>query len=57
MTLFCVLTTANDFPAIEKATFDWFMRPMRLISKDDHSWRVCLSDDSPYATTHYSQRY
>jgi len=50
MTPFCVLTTADDFPTIEKATFDWFNRPMNLVSIDHHNWRVCLPDETPYGT-------
>jgi len=48
MTAFCTLASADSFPAIEKATSDWFKRPLRLIRKDDHNWRVCLPDMTPF---------
>jgi len=50
MTQAHILTTADSFPAIEKATSDWFKRPLRLIFKDDHNWRVCLPDMTPFGT-------
>jgi len=44
MTEFSILATEDDFPAIEKAVFNWFGEPMTLISIDDQNWRVCHPD-------------
>jgi len=45
MARFCTLVTAPDFPAIEKATREWFWQPIKLVYDDEkEKWRVWLPD-------------
>jgi len=47
MARFCTLVTAPNFPAIKKATADWFRRPIDLVYDDEKKrWRVKARDGS-----------
>jgi len=43
-----ILTTTDSFTEMETAVTDWFKRPMRLIRKCPHEWRICLPDGTSF---------